>query len=95
MPAIRSKDITTKLCTALKTCLSGSTSIKNLELQGLLLRKDDFTLLGKVVHSFSFMFFLCRTKVTMELFRVCDPTQASSIYHCNTVALVTKALQVR
>ena len=62
MPAIRSKDITTKLCTALKTCLSGSTSIKNLELQGLLLRKDDFTLLGKVVHSFSFMFFFVSHK---------------------------------
>uniref|UniRef100_A0A8C5K7C1 Centrosomal protein of 78 kDa n=1 Tax=Jaculus jaculus TaxID=51337 RepID=A0A8C5K7C1_JACJA len=47
VPAIRSKDVTFQLCKALKGCLSGSSVLKNLELNGLLLRERDLALLTK------------------------------------------------
>ncbi|XP_010139130.1 PREDICTED: centrosomal protein of 78 kDa [Buceros rhinoceros silvestris] len=47
IPAIRSKDLTGQLCKAVKGCLSISDVLKNLELQGLLLRERDLILLTK------------------------------------------------
>ncbi|NXJ63311.1 CEP78 protein, partial [Rostratula benghalensis] len=47
IPAIRSKDLTGQLCRAVKGCLSISDVLKNLELQGLLLRERDLILLTK------------------------------------------------
>ncbi|XP_060632426.2 centrosomal protein of 78 kDa isoform X1 [Anolis sagrei] len=47
IPAIRSKDLTNQLCKAIKGCLMISSSLKNLELQGLLLREKDLALLTK------------------------------------------------
>ncbi|XP_042643846.1 centrosomal protein of 78 kDa isoform X2 [Tyto alba] len=47
IPAIRSKDLTGQLSKALKGCLSISDVLKNLELQGLLLRERDLILLTK------------------------------------------------
>ncbi|NXN97657.1 CEP78 protein, partial [Rhinopomastus cyanomelas] len=47
IPAIRSKDLTGHLCKAVKGCLSISDVLKNLELQGLLLRERDLILLTK------------------------------------------------
>ncbi|NXN23268.1 CEP78 protein, partial [Nycticryphes semicollaris] len=47
IPAIRSKDLTGQLCRAIKGCLSISDVLKNLELQGLLLRERDLILLTK------------------------------------------------
>ncbi|XP_027490499.1 centrosomal protein of 78 kDa isoform X2 [Corapipo altera] len=46
-PATLSKDLTGQLCKAVKGCLSISDVLKNLELQGLLLRERDLTLLTK------------------------------------------------
>ncbi|NWV58609.1 CEP78 protein, partial [Malurus elegans] len=46
-PAALSKDLTGQLCKALKGCLSISDVLKKLELQGLLLREKDLTLLTK------------------------------------------------
>ncbi|XP_071436760.1 centrosomal protein of 78 kDa [Pithys albifrons albifrons] len=46
-PATLSKDLTGQLCQAVKDCLSISDVLKNLELQGLLLRERDLTLLTK------------------------------------------------
>ena len=48
IPAIRSKEITSKLCSAIKSCLMSSTSLKCIELQGLLLRTRDLSQLAKV-----------------------------------------------
>lgn len=42
------KDLTGQLCKAVKGCLSISDVLKNLELQGLLLRERDLALLTKV-----------------------------------------------
>uniref|UniRef100_A0A667HHB6 Centrosomal protein 78 n=1 Tax=Lynx canadensis TaxID=61383 RepID=A0A667HHB6_LYNCA len=47
VPAIRSKDVTFQLCKALKCCLSISNALKNLELNGLVLRERDLTVLTK------------------------------------------------
>uniref|UniRef100_A0A673UCS9 Centrosomal protein of 78 kDa n=1 Tax=Suricata suricatta TaxID=37032 RepID=A0A673UCS9_SURSU len=47
VPAIRSKDVTFQLCKALKCCLSISSALKNLELNGLTLRERDLTILTK------------------------------------------------
>ncbi|KGL84592.1 Centrosomal protein of 78 kDa, partial [Tinamus guttatus] len=47
IPPIRSKDLTGQLCKAVKGCLSISDVLKNLELQGLLLRERDLILLTK------------------------------------------------
>ncbi|NXM75948.1 CEP78 protein, partial [Serilophus lunatus] len=47
IPATLSKDLTGQLCKAVKGCLSISDVLKNLELQGLLLRERDITLLTK------------------------------------------------
>ncbi|NWU99270.1 CEP78 protein, partial [Upupa epops] len=47
IPAIRSKDLAGHLCKAVKGCLSISDVLKNLELQGLLLRERDLMLLTK------------------------------------------------
>ncbi|XP_077571889.1 centrosomal protein of 78 kDa-like isoform X1 [Stigmatopora nigra] len=46
-PSIRSKDVTFKLCKALKECLSISPNLKTLKLDGLLLRNRDLVLLTK------------------------------------------------
>ncbi|NWQ71144.1 CEP78 protein, partial [Neopipo cinnamomea] len=46
-PATLSKDLTGQLCKAVKGCLNISDVLKNLELQGLLLRERDLTLLTK------------------------------------------------
>ncbi|NWR91776.1 CEP78 protein, partial [Furnarius figulus] len=46
-PSTVSKDLTGQLCKAVKGCLSISDVLKNLELQGLLLRERDLTLLTK------------------------------------------------
>ncbi|XP_077456168.1 centrosomal protein of 78 kDa-like isoform X2 [Stigmatopora argus] len=48
-PSIRSKDVTFKLCKALKECLSISPNLKTLKLDGLLLRNRDLVLLTKGV----------------------------------------------
>ncbi|NXC04934.1 CEP78 protein, partial [Orthonyx spaldingii] len=45
IPATPSKDLTGQLCRAVKGCLSISDVLKNLELQGLLLREKDLALL--------------------------------------------------
>ncbi|NXE88007.1 CEP78 protein, partial [Menura novaehollandiae] len=47
IPATLSKDLTGQLCKAVKGCLMISDVLKNLELQGLLLRERDLTLLTK------------------------------------------------
>ncbi|XP_058157605.1 centrosomal protein of 78 kDa isoform X4 [Dasypus novemcinctus] len=47
IPAVRSKDVTFQLCKALKSCLSVSGVLKNLELNGLVLRERDLTTLTK------------------------------------------------
>ncbi|XP_037654257.1 centrosomal protein of 78 kDa-like isoform X2 [Choloepus didactylus] len=47
IPAVRSKDVTFQLCKALKSCLSASGILKNLELNGLVLRERDLTALAK------------------------------------------------
>ncbi|XP_012506110.1 PREDICTED: centrosomal protein of 78 kDa [Propithecus coquereli] len=47
VPAIRLKDVTFQLCKALKGCLSISSVLKNLELNGLVLRERDLTVLTK------------------------------------------------
>ncbi|XP_014650196.1 PREDICTED: centrosomal protein of 78 kDa isoform X3 [Ceratotherium simum simum] len=47
VPAIRNKDVTFQLCKALKCCLSASSALKNLELNGLVLRERDLTILAK------------------------------------------------
>ncbi|XP_036289616.1 centrosomal protein of 78 kDa isoform X1 [Pipistrellus kuhlii] len=47
VPAIRNKDVTFQLCKALKCCLSASNSLKHLELNGLILRERDLTILTK------------------------------------------------
>lgn len=48
MPSIRSKEITYRLCKALKECLSVTPALSCLELQGLPLRERDLTTLIKV-----------------------------------------------
>ncbi|XP_006892058.1 PREDICTED: centrosomal protein of 78 kDa [Elephantulus edwardii] len=47
IPAIASKDISFQLCKALKSCLSVSSVLQNLELNGLILRERDLTILTK------------------------------------------------
>nr|XP_042706499.1 centrosomal protein of 78 kDa isoform X5 [Chrysemys picta bellii] len=47
IPAIRSKDMTTQLCKAIRGCLNMSSALKNLELEGLLLRERDLIFLTK------------------------------------------------
>lgn len=47
VPAIRSKDVTFQLCKALKGCISASSVLRNLELNGLVLRERDLTILTK------------------------------------------------
>uniref|UniRef100_A0A8C0CGU6 Centrosomal protein of 78 kDa n=1 Tax=Balaenoptera musculus TaxID=9771 RepID=A0A8C0CGU6_BALMU len=48
VPAIRNKDVTFQLCKALKCCVSASGALRNLELNGLVLRERDLTMLTKV-----------------------------------------------
>ncbi|KAM9040925.1 uncharacterized protein AAG666_008034 [Megaptera novaeangliae] len=45
VPAIRNKDVTFQLCKALKCCVSASGALRNLELNGLVLRERDLTML--------------------------------------------------
>ncbi|KAL8207454.1 UNVERIFIED_CONTAM: Centrosomal protein of 78 kDa, partial [Gekko kuhli] len=47
IPAIRSKDLSGQLCRAIKGCLMISNTLRNLELQGLLLREKDLIFLRK------------------------------------------------
>ncbi|XP_056267090.1 centrosomal protein of 78 kDa-like [Pseudoliparis swirei] len=47
IPAIRSKDMTFKLCKALRECLTGSSNLKTLQLNGLPLRERDLITLTK------------------------------------------------
>ncbi|XP_027695278.1 centrosomal protein of 78 kDa-like isoform X1 [Vombatus ursinus] len=47
IPTIRSKEVTIQLCKAIKGCLSISTALKNLELQGIYLRERDLILLTR------------------------------------------------
>lgn len=47
VPSVRSKDISFQLCKALKGCLSVSGVLRNLELNGLILRERDLTSLTK------------------------------------------------
>ncbi|XP_048187941.1 centrosomal protein of 78 kDa isoform X2 [Perognathus longimembris pacificus] len=47
VPAIRSKDVTFQLCKALKGCLNASSVLRNLELNGLILRERDLIILTK------------------------------------------------
>ncbi|XP_049752976.1 centrosomal protein of 78 kDa isoform X2 [Elephas maximus indicus] len=47
IPAVRSRDISFQLCKALKGCLSVSGALRNLELNGLVLRERDLTVLTK------------------------------------------------
>ncbi|XP_077903568.1 centrosomal protein of 78 kDa isoform X2 [Ictidomys tridecemlineatus] len=47
VPAIRSKDVTFQLCKALKGCLNVSSVLRNLELNGLVLRERDLIILTK------------------------------------------------
>lgn len=47
IPPIRSKDLTSHLCKAIKGCLTISNALTNLELQGMLLREKDLILLTK------------------------------------------------
>ncbi|XP_050801390.1 centrosomal protein of 78 kDa [Gopherus flavomarginatus] len=47
IPAIRSKDMTTQLCKAIRGCLNISSALKNVELEGLLLRERDLIFLTK------------------------------------------------
>ncbi|XP_036694730.1 centrosomal protein of 78 kDa-like isoform X1 [Balaenoptera musculus] len=47
VPAIRNKDVTLQLCKALKCCVSVSGALRNLELNGLVLRESDLTMLTK------------------------------------------------
>ncbi|XP_075829748.1 centrosomal protein of 78 kDa isoform X2 [Microtus pennsylvanicus] len=47
VPAIRSKDVSFQLCKALKGCLSTSSMLRNLELNGLTLRERDLASLTK------------------------------------------------
>ncbi|XP_036594482.1 centrosomal protein of 78 kDa isoform X2 [Trichosurus vulpecula] len=47
IPTIRSKEVTVQLCKAIKGCLSASTALKNLELQGIYLRERDLILLTR------------------------------------------------
>ncbi|XP_028314479.1 centrosomal protein of 78 kDa isoform X2 [Gouania willdenowi] len=47
IPAIRSKDVTFKLCKALRDCLSVSSNLRTLQLHGLPLRERDLIMLTK------------------------------------------------
>lgn len=47
VPAVRSKDVSFQLCKALKGCLSSSSVLRNLELNGLVLRERDLAILTK------------------------------------------------
>ncbi|XP_036062733.1 centrosomal protein of 78 kDa isoform X2 [Onychomys torridus] len=47
VPAVRSKDVSFQLCKALKGCLSSSSVLRNLELNGLILRERDLASLTK------------------------------------------------
>lgn len=48
IPAIRSKDMTFKLCKALRDCLNLNSNLKTLQLNGLPLRERDLIVLTKV-----------------------------------------------
>lgn len=48
IPAIHTKDVTYKLCKALRECLSNSGNLRTLQLNGLPLRERDLTTLTRV-----------------------------------------------
>lgn len=54
-PAVRSKEITYRLCKSLKECLSVTASLTCIELQGLPLRERDLASLSKVLSIFCFL----------------------------------------
>ncbi|TKC42322.1 hypothetical protein EI555_018025, partial [Monodon monoceros] len=59
VPAIRNKDVTFQLCKALKCCVSASGALRNLELNGLVLRERDLTLLTKGLNKSATLVHLC------------------------------------
>ncbi|XP_058927186.1 centrosomal protein of 78 kDa isoform X3 [Kogia breviceps] len=59
VPAIRNKDVTFQLCKALKCCVSVSGALRNLELNGLVLRERDLTMLTKGLNKSSTLVHLC------------------------------------
>jgi len=48
IPSIRSKEVTYRLCRALKDCLCVNPTLTAIELQGIPLRERDVSLLAKV-----------------------------------------------
>jgi len=48
IPSIRSKDVTYRLCRALKDCLCVNQTLTTIELQGIPLRQRDIAVLAKV-----------------------------------------------
>jgi len=48
VPSIRSKEVTYRLCRALKDCLCVNQVLTSIELQGIPLRETDIALLAKV-----------------------------------------------
>ncbi|XP_059958336.1 centrosomal protein of 78 kDa isoform X2 [Mesoplodon densirostris] len=59
VPAIRNKDVTFQLCKALKCCVSASGALSNLELNGLVLRERDLTMLTKGLNKSATLVHLC------------------------------------
>ncbi|XP_061057152.1 centrosomal protein of 78 kDa [Eubalaena glacialis] len=59
VPAIRNKDVTFQLCKALKCCVSASGALRNLELNGLVLRERDLTMLTKGLNKSATLVHLC------------------------------------
>ncbi|XP_057403772.1 centrosomal protein of 78 kDa isoform X3 [Balaenoptera acutorostrata] len=59
VPAIRNKDVTFQLCKALKCCVSASGVLRNLELNGLVLRERDLTMLTKGLNKSATLVHLC------------------------------------
>ncbi|XP_059785867.1 centrosomal protein of 78 kDa-like [Balaenoptera ricei] len=59
VPVIRNKDVTFQLCKALKCCVSASGALRNLELNGLVLRERDLTMLTKGLNKSTTLVHLC------------------------------------
>lgn len=59
IPAIHSKDLTYKLCKALRQCLSNSSNLRTLQLNGLPLRERDLTTLTKASQIVIFTSYPC------------------------------------
>ncbi|KAM9103988.1 LOW QUALITY PROTEIN: centrosomal protein of 78 kDa-like [Megaptera novaeangliae] len=59
VPAIRNKDVTFQLCKTLKCRASASGALRNLELNGLVLRERDLTMLTKGLNKSASLVHLC------------------------------------